>query len=211
MIGSVKGLVFISVSAYRRQLNLSELPAHANLGFLQGQNFKRHYCRHLLHQPPIMSVQSVQCFGKKKTGMKLFHTIRKMAKLTGEPSYRRCALQGTYISFTIQLNPSPINVEQAGKGLVKVNGKPLSLLQPEILRFKVSGPVPCPLRPHIHGLTTLPLTFAGLRTSPNSRSRQILGRGHPRTRHWRRPYIPNLRHSPSYCEIYCSLLSEIRG
>ena len=26
---------------------------------------------------------------------------------------------------------------QAGKGLVKVNGKPLGLLQPEILRFKV--------------------------------------------------------------------------
>jgi small subunit ribosomal protein S16e len=26
---------------------------------------------------------------------------------------------------------------QAGKGLVKVNGKPLNLVQPEILRFKV--------------------------------------------------------------------------
>lgn len=60
-------------------------------------------------------------------------------------------------------------VEQAGKGLVKVNGKPLSLLQPEILRFKVRGPVPCPLCPHIHRLTTL-LTITGLRTSPNSRS-----------------------------------------
>lgn len=27
--------------------------------------------------------------------------------------------------------------QQAGKGLIKVNGKPLSLVQPEILRFKV--------------------------------------------------------------------------
>lgn len=56
-----------------------------------------------------MSVQSVQCFGKKKTGMKLFHMIRAMAKLIGEPSYRRCALQGTYISSTIQLNLLSIN------------------------------------------------------------------------------------------------------
>lgn len=29
------------------------------------------------------------------------------------------------------------NCTQAGKGLIKVNGKPLSLVQPEILRFKV--------------------------------------------------------------------------
>jgi small subunit ribosomal protein S16e len=31
--------------------------------------------------------------------------------------------------------------KQAGKGLVKVNGKPLSLVQPEILRFKVYEPL----------------------------------------------------------------------
>ena len=30
---------------------------------------------------------------------------------------------------------------KAGKGLVKVNGKPLSLVQPEILRFKVYEPI----------------------------------------------------------------------
>ena len=30
---------------------------------------------------------------------------------------------------------------QEGKGLVKVNGKPLSLVQPEILRFKVYEPL----------------------------------------------------------------------
>jgi ribosomal protein S9 len=31
--------------------------------------------------------------------------------------------------------------KQTGKGLIKVNGKPLSLVQPEILRFKVYEPV----------------------------------------------------------------------
>jgi ribosomal protein S9 len=31
-----------------------------------------------------------------------------------------------------------LQAEQKGKGLVKVNGKPLSLVQPEILRFKVA-------------------------------------------------------------------------
>jgi len=30
---------------------------------------------------------------------------------------------------------------KAGKGLVKVNGKPLSLVQPEVLRFKVYEPI----------------------------------------------------------------------
>ncbi|CAA9966603.1 hypothetical protein PTNB73_07858 [Pyrenophora teres f. teres] len=30
---------------------------------------------------------------------------------------------------------------KAGKGLVKVNGKPLSLVQPELLRFKVYEPI----------------------------------------------------------------------
>lgn len=59
-------------------------------------------------------------------------------------------------------------IEQAGKGLVKVNGKPLSLLQPEILRFKVRCPLPYPLCPTYPPLNT-PLTFTGIRTSPNSR------------------------------------------
>lgn len=30
-----------------------------------------------------------------------------------------------------------LTIEQQGKGLIKVNGQPLSLVQPEILRFKV--------------------------------------------------------------------------
>ncbi|MCJ1296180.1 40S ribosomal protein S16 [Xylographa carneopallida] len=36
---------------------------------------------------------------------------------------------------------------KAGKGLVKVNGKPLALMQPEILRFKVNSSVPSPHMP----------------------------------------------------------------
>lgn len=39
----------------------------------------------------------------------------------------------------IQVGMLTLRVLQAGKGLVKVNGKPLSLIQPEILRFKVCG------------------------------------------------------------------------
>ena len=49
-------------------------------------------------------VQSVQCFGKKKTATAVAHC-------------------------------------KAGKGLVKVNGKPLSLVEPQILRFKVYEPL----------------------------------------------------------------------
>ncbi|KKY14324.1 putative 40s ribosomal protein s16 [Phaeomoniella chlamydospora] len=48
----------------------------------------------------MASVQSVQCFGKKKTATAVAHC-------------------------------------KQGKGLIKVNGQPLSLVQPEILRFKV--------------------------------------------------------------------------
>lgn len=33
-----------------------------------------------------------------------------------------------------------LTIEQQGKGLIKVNGQPLSLVQPEILRFKVRQP-----------------------------------------------------------------------
>lgn len=50
------------------------------------------------------TVQSVQCFGKKKTATAVAHC-------------------------------------KSGKGLIKVNGKPLSLVQPEILRFKVYEPL----------------------------------------------------------------------
>src|ERR1700712_2200885 len=34
-----------------------------------------------------------------------------------------------------------MSVQKSGKGIVKVNGKPLNLVQPEILRFKVYEPL----------------------------------------------------------------------
>merc|ERR1711939_427252 len=52
----------------------------------------------------MASVQSVQCFGKKKTATAVAHC-------------------------------------KAGKGLIKVNGQPLSLVKPQVLRFKVYEPV----------------------------------------------------------------------
>ena len=52
----------------------------------------------------MSGVQSVQCFGKKKTATAVAHC-------------------------------------KNGKGLIKVNGKPLHLVEPQILRFKVYEPV----------------------------------------------------------------------
>jgi small subunit ribosomal protein S16e len=52
----------------------------------------------------MASVQSVQCFGKKKTATAVAHC-------------------------------------KQGKGLIKVNGQPLSLVEPQVLRFKVYEPV----------------------------------------------------------------------
>ena len=52
----------------------------------------------------MAAVQSVQCFGKKKTATAVAHC-------------------------------------KQGKGLIKVNGKPLSLVEPQVLRLKVYEPV----------------------------------------------------------------------
>ena len=84
---------------------------------LSGKNFQARDCDNSRHPspndkrpptsryPPIMSaVQSVQCFGKKKTATAVAHC-------------------------------------KQGKGLIKVNGKPLSLVEPQVLRFKVYEPV----------------------------------------------------------------------
>lgn len=58
--------------------------------------------RHIIAK--MASVQSVQCFGKKKTATAVAHC-------------------------------------KQGKGLIKVNGQPLSLVEPQVLRFKVYEPV----------------------------------------------------------------------
>jgi len=52
----------------------------------------------------MAAVQSVQCFGKKRTATAVAHC-------------------------------------KQGKGLIRVNGKPLSLVEPQVLRFKVYEPV----------------------------------------------------------------------
>ena len=91
-----------------------------------------------------------------------------------------------------------------GKGLVKINGKPLSLVQPEILRFKVQTPPDSLL---IHKLTL----NLGLQTPPNSRSRQILWRRHPRTSHRWRPHITGLRMQTGHRKVNRGILPEICG
>ncbi|KAI4162827.1 MAG: hypothetical protein LQ342_003544 [Letrouitia transgressa] len=71
----------------------------------------------------MAATQSVQCFGKKKTATAVAYCkVFPPFKL-----YHRIQLTSDHL--------------QAGKGLVKVNGKPLSLVQPEILRFKVYEPL----------------------------------------------------------------------
>lgn len=52
----------------------------------------------------MSTVQSVQCFGKKKTATAVAHC-------------------------------------KQGKGLIKVNGRPLALVEPQMLRFKVYEPI----------------------------------------------------------------------
>jgi len=78
--------------------------------------------------------QSVQCFGKKKTG-----EFARFAPITSpliDRSNGSRTLQGT-TSFCSGWKQGYTDHAQKGKGLIKVNGKPLSLVQPEILRFKV--------------------------------------------------------------------------
>ncbi len=52
-----------------------------------------------------------------------------------------CPLQGMTPMEAEPRAMSLTGLLQEGKGLVKVNGKPLSLVQPEILRFKVYEPL----------------------------------------------------------------------
>ena len=67
----------------------------------------------------MASTQSVQCFGKKKTATAVAHC----------KVWLSCVWEKDWLTDL-----------QAGKGLVKVNGHPLALVQPEILRFKVCQP-----------------------------------------------------------------------
>lgn len=79
-------------------------------------------------------------------------------------SDRRRTLQGT-LKHPLTTPRLQLTIIQQGKGLIKVNGKPLSLTQPEILRFKVSlQPSPARFPP-----TKLTCQTSGLRTSPHRR------------------------------------------
>ncbi|KAF7862910.1 uncharacterized protein EAF02_010459 [Botrytis sinoallii] len=77
----------------------------------------------------MASNQSVQCFGKKKTATAVAH----------------CKVRTPSTGISQIHNEPPrtqILIRRIGrKGLVKVNGKPLNLVQPEVLRFKVYEPL----------------------------------------------------------------------
>ncbi|PNP56768.1 hypothetical protein THARTR1_03464 [Trichoderma harzianum] len=75
----------------------------------------------------MSSTQSVQCFGKKKTATAVAHCKVSGKKDEGDVT----GLEGGFGRWGCD----------AGRGLVKVNGRPLSLVQPEILRFKVYEPL----------------------------------------------------------------------
>ncbi|TVY54232.1 40S ribosomal protein S16 [Lachnellula cervina] len=85
----------------------------------------------------MASPQSVQCFGKKKTGDYGGRTLQGTNESTIEPELDRTENEDED-ECEHDILTSWI---KAGKGLVKVNGKPLNLVQPEILRFKVYEPL----------------------------------------------------------------------
>ncbi|GLT78465.1 hypothetical protein SLA2020_500010 [Shorea laevis] len=64
---------------------------------------------------PTPAVESVQCFGRKKTAMAVTHCTR-------------------------------------GKGLIKINGCPIELMELEILRFKAVEPILLLGRQHFNGV-----------------------------------------------------------
>ena len=155
----------------------------------------------------MATTQSVQCFGKKKTGMSIL--FQHMYTSATDPIIQQPL---SHIAKYPQLHhhPKP-NITanrqpQAGKGLVKVNGKPLSLTQPEILRFKVRLPPSSQSQaPSNH------VPVSGLRTPSHSRPRQIRQCRYPGPRYWRGAHLPDIRHSPSNRQIDRRLLPEICG
>ncbi|CUS07771.1 unnamed protein product [Tuber aestivum] len=68
--------------------------------------------------------QSVQCFGKKKTGNDSCGITSKLG-----------------VKIIFEKITTAVAHCKKGRGLVKVNGSPLNLVKPEILRFKVYEPL----------------------------------------------------------------------
>ncbi|KAI1963264.1 40S ribosomal protein S16 [Ophidiomyces ophidiicola] len=81
----------------------------------------------------MAAAPSVQCFGKKKTGTDVFLPLSLTARY--EQIIDRAGLPDGTGGTCAKI------FKQQGKGLIKVNGQPISLVQPEILRFKVYEPL----------------------------------------------------------------------
>merc|ERR1712126_329775 len=76
---------------------------------------------------------------------------------------------------------------KSGKGLIKVNGRPLHLVEPRTLRQKLEEPV----------------LLLG--------KRPVLGCRHSRARQRRRSHRSSLRHSTGHFQVFGGLLSKVRG
>ena len=87
---------------FHSEARRSSLPTTSPTTPAANESTLRHSSRHTTTK--MASVQSVQCFGKKKTATAVAHC-------------------------------------KQGQGLIKVNGQPLSLVEPAVLRFKVYEPV----------------------------------------------------------------------
>ncbi|KAI2840583.1 hypothetical protein CBS11350_6886 [Aspergillus niger] len=88
----------------------------------------------------MASVPSVQCFGKKKTATAVAH-CKDYRVADADVSFELVniglgGLEGSGYHSTLRRI-----MKLQGKGMIRVNGQPLSLVQPEILRFKVYEPL----------------------------------------------------------------------
>jgi len=93
-------------------------------------------------RPPPTMAEAVQTFGKKKVRS---HTIIPL--LTDTQT-------ATAVAYC-----------KTGKGLIKVNGSPINLVQPEILRFKV-----LPLLPTLHSVSYFRILLCVLSCPPLAHS-----------------------------------------
>jgi len=81
----------------------------------------------------MASYQAVQTFGKKKTATAQ-KTTSKEEKTRNTSKWRATR---PFKHSEKKKTATAVAHAREGKGLVKVNGSPISLVQPEILRFKV--------------------------------------------------------------------------
>ncbi|KAI3059802.1 hypothetical protein CBS147343_9717 [Aspergillus niger] len=100
----------------------------------------------------MASVPSVQCFGKKKTATAVAH-CKDYRVADADVSFELVniglgGLEGSGYHSTLRRIMKLVDCPEArgkryrqGKGMIRVNGQPLSLVQPEILRFKVYEPL----------------------------------------------------------------------